>query len=64
MVLKQVSDLLEDFLDAALLFLVRVQDFQKRVVRARIVGESSLDGRHVRNGVIKLDGLVLLRLGI
>ena len=57
-VLKQVHHLFQHFLDSALFLLVHVQDLDKRVIRIRVTCKALFDGRHIRNGVIKLDGLM------
>mmetsp|Transcript_735 Transcript_735/g.971 ORF Transcript_735/g.971 Transcript_735/m.971 type:complete len:224 (-) Transcript_735:328-999(-) len=59
MICKELCHLFQNLLDTTLLLLVGVQDFQKLMVRTRVVCESFLNIRHVRNSMIKFDCLML-----
>mmetsp|Transcript_6734 Transcript_6734/g.19468 ORF Transcript_6734/g.19468 Transcript_6734/m.19468 type:complete len:258 (+) Transcript_6734:2760-3533(+) len=61
MILEQVGDLFQHFLDSTLLLLVRVKNFQKLTIGSFIICKATLDLSHVGNSVVKFHSLVLHR---
>ena len=58
MILEEVSDLLQNFLDTSLFLLVCMKNLQKGMVRRRVVCKPTLDSCHIRNCMIEFHSLL------
>ena len=63
MVGEESGDLLEDVLDAKLPLPVSAQDLKELLVDLRLLGEALLDGGDIRDGVVNVGLVGLVRGG-